>query len=33
MSSQVRAAVLLGLCVLAALLLVFASREPWRWFN
>jgi hypothetical protein len=33
MNSQVNAAILLALCVLAALLLIFVAREPWRWFN
>jgi hypothetical protein len=33
MTSQVKAAIVLGLCVLAALLFIFLTREPWRWFN
>jgi hypothetical protein len=33
MTSQVKAAILLGLCVLTALLFIFLAREPWRWFN
>jgi hypothetical protein len=33
MTSQGKAAIVLGLCVLAALLFIFLTREPWRWFN
>jgi hypothetical protein len=33
MTSQVKAAIVLGLCVLATLLFIFLAREPWRWFN